>query len=277
MKVTIDTDSGFCFGVTRAIEAAEKELAGREDLYCLGDIVHNDMEVGRLKALGMNVIRPEKFEHLRNSKVMIRAHGEPPETYRTAQKNNSELIDATCPIVLKLQKMILVAYGEMEEKHGQVVIYGKEGHAEVKGLAGQTKGNAIVVGKEDDLERIDFSRPIRLFSQTTMSTEGFREIVRLIRERLDAAGGDNPVGFSWKDTICRQVSNRSEQLRDFAKRFEVVIFVSGKKSSNGLYLYELCRGVNPKSYFVSQREELQAEWFRDAMDVGICGATSTPK
>ena len=277
MNVTIDPDSGFCFGVTHAIEVAERELINNNSLSCLGDIVHNDMEVERLKASGLNIIPPEELLRHPDSKVLIRAHGEPPETYKTARQYNIELIDATCPIVLKLQKRIRDAYREMAEKNGQVVIYGKQGHAEVIGLTGQTGGSAIVIGNTDELDKIDFSRPVRLFSQTTMSTEGFMEIVRNSEERIKQIFQDDPGDFLWNNTICRQVSGRSDQLRKFAQQYEVIIFVSGKKSSNGQYLYELCRRENPRSYFISVKEELQKEWFDEVRHVGICGATSTPK
>jgi 4-hydroxy-3-methylbut-2-enyl diphosphate reductase len=277
IEVTVDPHSGFCFGVSRAIDTAEDELKHNAHLSCLGDIVHNDLEVDRLKDLGLKIIGQEEFGKHKGTRVLIRAHGEPPDTYQTALQNNISLIDATCPIVLRLQKKILDAYREMSEKNGQVVIYGKEGHAEVRGLSGQTDGNAIVIQDENDLDRIDFSRPIRLFSQTTMSTEGFMTITRRMNERINDffLGGDSD--FKWYNTICRQVSNRSEQLREFVKNFQVVLFVSGKKSSNGKYLYELCRNENPRTYFVSEKEELRYEWFEGIRQVGICGATSTPK
>jgi len=277
MIVTIDTHSGFCFGVAHAIEVAERELSKDEKLFCLGDIVHNTMEVDRLKDFGMTIISHEEFKNLKDCKILIRAHGEPPETYRIAIENNIGLIDASCPVVLNLQKDILTAYKEMEEKKGQVVIYGKEGHAEVKGLKGQTNGKAIIIGGENDLAKIDFSRPIRLFSQTTMSIDGFRKVVKIINERVNNTAGDGDNGFLWNDSICRQVSNRSGQLQEFVKKFEVIIFVSGKKSSNGMFLYEVCKNVNQRTYLVSVKEELQKDWFNGIHTVGICGATSTPK
>jgi 4-hydroxy-3-methylbut-2-en-1-yl diphosphate reductase len=277
MKVTIDPRSGFCFGVTHAIEFAESELNHNGHLFCLGDIVHNNLEVDRLKSLGLTIIGEEEFKTLHNNKVLIRAHGEPPETYKTAFQNNIELIDATCPIVLNLQKQIRQAYLEMVEKNGQIAIYGKKGHAEVIGLAGQTNGRAIVIGNEKDLDMIDFSRPVRLYSQTTMDTEGFLKIVGMIGDRIKDIRQDDHFDFSWRNTICRQVSNRSVQLVEFAKQYQVVVFVSGKKSSNGMYLYDLCRSVNPRTYLVSGKEDLQMEWFNSVRDAGICGATSTPK
>jgi 4-hydroxy-3-methylbut-2-en-1-yl diphosphate reductase len=277
MNVTIDPHSGFCFGVVHAIEAAERELKKNGKLYCLGEIVHNKMEVERLKALGMIIISEEEFKNLKNCTVLIRAHGEPPETYLVSRKNNINLIDASCRIVLNLQKKILNDFKEMEEKNGQVVIYGKEGHAEVNGLQGQTKGKAIVIGDEHDLERIDFSRAIRLYSQTTMSTDGFMNMVEMIGERVRKSTSGRTDDFKWSDSICRQVSNRSDQLRKFVQNFEVIIFVSGKNSSNGMVLYEVCKKVNQRTYLVSGKEELQKEWFNSVSDVGICGATSTPK
>lgn len=277
MNITIDPYSGFCFGVARAIKIAERELNKNEKLFCLGDIVHNNMEVNRLKDIGLNIIMPEDFQNLKNCKVLLRAHGEPPETYKIALQNNIELIDASCPIVLNLQNDILSGFNEMQEKNGQVVIYGKEGHAEVNGLKGQTNGKAIVIGGEQDLERIDFSRPIRLYSQTTMSTDGFQKIVEIIHDRVKKANQDNKSDFTWTGSICRQVSNRSSQLQEFVTQFEVILFVSGKKSSNGMFLYEICKNVNQRTYLVSGKEELHIDWFNGIHNVGICGATSTPR
>jgi len=276
MKVTIDPHSGFCFGVVYAIEIAERELGLSGKLYCLGDIVHNNMEVNRLKQLGLVVIEREDLDSLRDCKVLIRAHGEPPETYRIALKNNLELIDASCPIVLKLQNDIRHGFLEMQKINGQIVIYGKEGHAEVNGLKGQTNGKAIVVGDEHDLDKIDFHRPVSLFAQTTKSVDGFRGIVRIIGERMEKVNSGNPPEFVWNDSVCRQVSNRSIQLEEFAARFEVVIFVSGKKSSNGLILFEVCKNINPSTWLISGREELEPAWFDGKSEVGVCGATSTP-
>jgi 4-hydroxy-3-methylbut-2-en-1-yl diphosphate reductase len=277
MNVTIDPHSGFCFGVAHAIEVAEGELSKNGKLFCLGDIVHNNMEVSRQKGVGLIIIDNKEFKNLKDCRVLIRAHGEPPETYRTAKENNIELIDASCPVVLKLQSDILGRFREMEEKNGQVVIYGKVGHAEVNGLQGQTNGKAIVIGGEQDLVKIDFSRPIRLYSQTTMSIEGFRKLVGMIDERVRKRVPDNNSDFMWKDSICRQVSNRSGQLQEFAIKFEVIVFVSGKKSSNGMILYEVCKNVNQRTYLVSGKDDLQQDWFKGIHHVGICGATSTPK
>jgi 4-hydroxy-3-methylbut-2-enyl diphosphate reductase len=276
LKVSIDLHSGFCFGVVYAIEVAERELRNHPRLYCLGDIVHNNMEVNRLKQMGLIIINHEELEKLHDCKVLIRAHGEPPETYRTALLNNIELIDASCPIVLHLQNVIHQGYLDMKDKNGQIVIYGKEGHAEVNGLKGQTDGTAIIISDEADLSKIDFSRPVRFYSQTTKSMEGFYKIGSLIREKMELAAQGNPIDFKWNDSICRQVSNRSGHLRDFASRFDVVIFVSGKKSSNGMILFQVCREVNKNTYLVSGHDDLNLEWFENMNSIGICGATSTP-
>ena len=276
MQVTIDPHSGFCFGVVYAIEVAERELRASPELYCLGDIVHNNMEVNRLKQMGLVIITHDDLHELHNCRVLIRAHGEPPETYKIALQNHIELIDASCPIVLNLQNMIHRGYLEMLQKNGQIVIYGKEGHAEVNALKGQTNGTAIVIGNEEDLLKIDFSRPVRFYSQTTNSVHGFRNIVKLIREGMENAFIDRPIDFEWNDSICRQVSNRSGQLKEFASRFDVVVFVSGRKSSNGMILYEVCKEVNPRTNLVSSLMEVDPGWFENAQTVGICGATSTP-
>ncbi len=264
MKVEIDSNSGFCFGVVYAIEMAEDYLNETGALFCLGDIVHNDKEVQRLEAKGLKIIDHADFNELKDTTVLIRAHGEPPETYKIALQNNIELIDASCPVVLKLQNRVRNAY----EEDVQIVIYGKPGHAEVNGLIGQTHQEAIIVTKEEDIEKIDFSRPISLFSQTTKSTEGFYKIKSLIESRSQE--------FKANDTICRQVSNRDPQLRIFSTRYDVVIFVSGKKSSNGKVLYEVCKSINPQSYFISDANEIEPFWFDKCESVGICGATSTP-
>jgi 4-hydroxy-3-methylbut-2-enyl diphosphate reductase len=276
LQVSIDPHSGFCFGVVHAIEVAERELRNNPMLYCLGDIVHNNMEVSRLKQMGLVIISHEELEKLHDCTVLIRAHGEPPETYRTALFNNIELIDASCPIVLHLQNVIHQGYLEMKSKNGQIVIYGKEGHAEVNGLKGQTNGTAIVIGDEQDLSKINFSRPVRLYTQTTMSMEGFHTLISLIREKMESVACGKPLDFEWYDSICRQVSNRSGQLRNFAARFDVVIFVSGKKSSNGMILYKVCKEVNKNTHLVSSQDDLLHEWFEKVDSVGICGATSTP-
>ncbi len=273
MQVTIDENSGFCFGVVYAIEMAEEELESTGTLYCLGDIVHNDIEVKRLEKKGLKIIKHEDLDSLENCKVLIRAHGEPPETYQTALKNNIELIDASCPVVLKLQNRVKFAFDFNDVQDGQIVIYGIPGHAEVNGLMGQTGQSAIIVTSEEDLDKIDYSRPITLFSQTTKSTAKFYKIREMIRERAEA---ENNPNFTANDTICRQVSNRDVQLKKFAGDFDVVIFVSGKKSSNGKVLYKVCKDQNQNTYFVSDETELRPEWFNGSSTVGICGATSTP-
>ena len=274
MNVTIDANSGFCFGVVYAIQMAEDELNASGQLYCLGDIVHNNMEVERLEAKGLKIIDHDQLRQLHDTKVLIRAHGEPPETYKIAIENNIELIDASCPVVLKLQNRIRNGYEHLGE--GQIVVYGKEGHAEVNGLVGQTNGKAIIANSIDDLGQIDFNRPIQFFSQTTQPTEGFRAMRDEIVKRIKDAGKDEVEYFESNDTLCRQVSNREPQLLEFAKAHDVIIFVSGKKSSNGKVLYDVCKSVNPSTYFVSVWEEVQPEWLSSAENVGICGATSTP-
>ncbi len=277
MQVTIDKNSGYCFGVEFAIKMAEDEMEQSDKLYCLGDIVHNDMEVKRLAEKGLVVIDRDQLSKLSDCKVLIRAHGEPPETYKTAIENNIELIDASCPVVLKLQHRVKTAFDKMEREDGQIVIYGKKGHAEVIGLTGQTLEKAIVVMEDADLEKIDFNRPVTLFSQTTKSTKGFYELSQKIEERIKASKGElTEVDFNANDSICRQVSNREPQLRKFAQENEVIVFVSGKKSSNGKALYQVCLEENPRSFFVENQTEIQPEWFETTDRVGICGATSTP-
>ncbi|MFM2285822.1 MAG: hypothetical protein RLZZ543_1319 [Bacteroidota bacterium] len=274
MNVTIDANSGFCFGVVYAIQMAEDELNASGQLYCLGDIVHNNMEVERLEAKGLKIIDHEQLRQLHDTKVLIRAHGEPPETYKIAIENNIELIDASCPVVLKLQNRIRNGYEHLGE--GQIVVYGKEGHAEVNGLVGQTKGKAIIANSIEDLDQIDYNRPVQFFSQTTQPTEGFKAMRDELVKRIKAAGNDELVYLESNDTLCRQVSNREPQLLEFSKAHDVIIFVSGKKSSNGKVLYDVCKSVNPSTYFVSVLEEVQPEWLSNAETVGICGATSTP-
>lgn len=277
MQVIIDKNSGYCFGVEFAIKMAEDEMEQSEQLYCLGDIVHNDMEVNRLSAKGLVVIDRDQLQHLTNCKVLIRAHGEPPETYRTAIQNNIELIDASCPVVLKLQHRVKSAFDKMERDQGQIVIYGKKGHAEVIGLTGQTLGKAIVVMGDSDLEKINFEKPVTLFSQTTKSTKGFYEISQKIEDRIKKAKGElTEADFNANDSICRQVSNREPQLKKFAAENDVILFVSGKKSSNGKALYQVCLNQNPRSFFIENETELQQEWFKQGEKIGICGATSTP-
>ena len=252
-------------------------MAESGHLYCLGDIVHNGMEVERLKAKGLKVISREDLENIYNAKVLIRAHGEPPETYKLAIKNNIELIDASCPVVLKLQNRVKNSYDQMEARNGQIVIYGKPGHAEVIGLTGQTGENAIIVMEDEDLEKIDFSRPITLYSQTTKSTKGFYHIKSLIEKRIaDTKGSLEVLDFKANDSICRQVSNREPSMEKFSSQHDVVLFVSGKKSSNGKALYGVCKKNNERSYFIENEQEIDLSWIHQSDSVGICGATSTP-
>ena len=277
MEVTIDKNSGYCFGVEFAIQMAEDEMLDGNTLYCLGDIVHNDMEVQRLHKKGLRIINREDLNTLKDCKVLIRAHGEPPATYQTALANNIELVDASCPVVLKLQNRVKNAFDHAEDINGQIVIYGQPGHAEVIGLTGQTRGKAIIVMHDEDLEKIDFTRPVTLFSQTTKSTKGFYRLKGLIEKRLaETNHALRTVEFQANDSICRQVSNREPQLQRFAREQDVIVFVSSKKSSNGKALYSVCKAENPNSYFIANEEELQPEWFAQAEKVGVCGATSTP-
>ena len=283
--VEIDEGSGFCFGVTTAIRKAEEELAKEDNLYCLGDIVHNGRECERLKNLGLISVEYSQMEQLHDAKILFRAHGEPPTTYQKAQENHLTVIDATCPVVLNLQRRIKREYDEDIQHLTQIVIYGKNGHAEVIGLVGQTEGNAIVIENKEDISKLDFTKNISLYSQTTKSLEGFKEIVELIKQRMNAYSEvgknefHNPDGLVFKffDTICRQVANRISDIRHFAERHDVIIFVAGVKSSNGRVLFGECCKVNKQSYLVGRPEEIQPEWFEDADSVGICGATSTPK
>lgn len=268
MRIEIDENSGFCIGVVNAIKKAEKELE-KGELYCIGDIVHNNLEVERLKIMGLRTIEHEQFARLNNCRVLFRAHGEPPASYETALANGVEVIDASCPVVLNLQQKIRQAYESVKENAGQIVIYGQRGHAEVIGLVGQTNGEALVVENEEDVRQIDFSRPVILFSQTTKSLEGFQTVSDLMRRE----GGENVVVY---DTICRKVANRIPQLRDFARQHDVIIFVSGEKSSNGKQLFAVCREVNPQTYFVQSAKDVSPEMAEGAESIGISGATSTP-
>lgn len=270
MKIEIDSGSGFCFGVTNAVEKAEQEMGARGPLYCLGDIVHNQKECDRLKERGLEVIDRETFKQLRNVRVLLRAHGEPPSTYEIARQNNITLIDATCPVVLSLQKRIHRVYSQMVEP--QIVIYGKHGHAEVIGLVGQTKEEAIVISSLDEIEKVDLQRNTYLFSQTTKPLEGFQDVINYLQSHIKA-----PAIFKYYDTICRSVSNRLPNVQEFSQRHDVVLFVCGLKSSNGKVLYNACKAVNEHTYLVDDPAMLEAHWFEGAKSVGICGATSTPK
>lgn len=271
MRVEIDTNSGFCFGVVRAINEAEQALRSGS-VASLGDIVHNRMEVQRLEALGLQTISHADIPTLGGKRMLIRAHGEPPMTYLLAKRYGVEVIDATCPVVAALQRKVKAAYEAMSKVGGTVVILGKRGHAEVVGLTGQVDEKAIVVESEADLEQIDFTRPVYYLSQTTQSIEKFRCLAEIMRERLP-----NEALLTVDDTICRRVSSREEHLREFASKHDVIIFVCGRKSSNGKVLYNICKGANERSYNIEEASELQREWFEGVESVGICGATSTPK
>ena len=277
IKITVDPKSGFCFGVVYAIEMAENILKKENSLFCLGDIVHNNREVDRLNKLGLEIIDHDRLKTLRDCKVLIRAHGEPPSTYEIALKNNIELLDASCPVVLKLQHQIKEGYENIKSIDGQVIIYGKEGHAEVTGLVGQTNGEAIIVTTKEDLNKIDFNKPIYIYSQTTKSPKAFQEIVNEIKKHLENLGKNNDLKFVVYDTLCRQVSGREPQLKVFSSENDVIIFVSGTKSSNGKMLFLSCKEQNKNSYFISDTSEIDPNWFKNISSVGICGATSTPR
>ena len=270
LQIEIDNGSGFCFGVTTAIRKAEEELASGKPLYCLGDIVHNSMEVERLHEKGLITINHGQLSELHDAKVMLRAHGEPPETYETARRNNIEMIDATCPVVLALQRRIKLQYDAAPQ--AQIVIFGKNGHAEVLGLVGQTHQRAIVIEKFEDVTRLDFERDIYLYSQTTKGLDEFQDIIKYIKEHISAT-----ATFKSFDTICRQVANRIPNIAAFAVRHDLILFVSGRKSSNGKVLFGECLRVNPNSHLIESAEEIEKHWLKDVSTVGICGATSTPK
>ncbi len=272
VRIEIDKGSGFCFGVTRAIGKAEEELRHRATLCCLGDIVHNGRECERLALLGLKCIDHEEFSSLRGEKVLLRAHGEPPSTYEMARLNDIDIIDATCPVVLQLQGRIKREYDEDSGHSRQIVIYGQNGHAEVLALVGQTQGTAIVIESSEEAKSLDFSRDITLYSQTTKSLSEFNRIVEYIRMHIAPS-----ATFRYYDTVCRQVANRMTSIRDFATRHDVVLFVCGRKSSNGLALFEECRKANPRSHMIEDASETRLEWLKDCASVGICGATSTPK
>ena len=272
IKVEIDEGSGFCFGVVTAIHKAEEELAKGETLYCLGDIVHNSREVDRLKTMGLITINREEFKQLKNAKVLLRAHGEPPETYMIARENNIEIIDATCPVVLRLQKRIRQGYLADSDEEKQIVIYGKSGHAEVLGLVGQTDGKAIVIEKAEEAKKLDLNKSIRLFSQTTKSLDEFQEIVEYFKQHISPE-----ATFEYYDTICRQVANRMPKLREFAATHDLIFFVSGKKSSNGKMLFEECLKVNANSHLIDNEKEIDPSLLQNVKSIGVCGATSTPK
>jgi 4-hydroxy-3-methylbut-2-enyl diphosphate reductase len=278
MIVEIDSKSGFCFGVQNAVAIAEKALLKGEKVFSLGSIVHNDREVERLAALGLVSVNHEEFNKLRDCKVLIRAHGEPPGTYLTARKNNITIIEATCPIVKKLHSKIKDTWLRSKDMNGQIVIFGKPGHAEVVGLLGQTENEGILVSVPDDLGKIDLTRPVMLFAQTTMSVRDYRSFADLARSEMRKKGNPYPDKLLHvHNTICGQVSNREPHLKAFAKQHDVIVFVSGRESSNGKLLFSVCKNVNPETYFVSSPDEIDRSWFDGKNKVGICGATSTPK
>ena len=270
LQIEIDNGSGFCFGVTTAIQKAEEELAEGKTLYCLGDIVHNGMECERLKKLGLVTINHEEMSRLHGVKVLLRAHGEPPSTYELARENDIEIIDATCPVVLQLQRRIKRQYDACPE--AQIVIFGKPGHAEVLGLVGQTESKAIVIANVEEVKRLDFTRDIYLYSQTTKSLDEFHRIIEYIQEHISP-----DATFKSFDTICRQVANRMPNISAFASRHDLVLFVCGRKSSNGKVLFNECKSVNPNSHLIEGPEEIKKEWLEGVNTIGICGATSTPK
>jgi 4-hydroxy-3-methylbut-2-en-1-yl diphosphate reductase len=278
MVVEVDGKSGFCFGVQNAVEIAEEALSKGERVFSLGPIVHNDREVERLYDKGLVSVDHEEFKNLRNCKVLIRAHGEPPETYEEAERNNISIIEATCPIVKKLQSRIKETWKDIRERQGQIVIFGKPGHAEVVGLLGQTLNEGILVSGPQDIDKIDISRPVWLFSQTTMSIREYQDFAALVRSKMKENGIEDPEKMVHVNkTICGQVSNREPHLKAFAGKHDILIFVSGKESSNGKMLFSVCKSINQDTYFVSSAEEIDPEWFRGKKSAGICGATSTPK
>jgi 4-hydroxy-3-methylbut-2-en-1-yl diphosphate reductase len=275
MNVSIDPFAGFCFGVKRAIRIAENELLQSNKLYCLGELVHNEEEIHRLESSGLQILDHEKLEESTGIKILLRAHGEPPSTYKKAHINKTEIIDATCPIVLKFQKKVKIAWDEMNKINGQVVIYGKKNHPEVIGLIGQTENTAIVIEDLNDIDNIDPHRPIRLFVQTTKNNEDYGKFIDLIKEKIDRVELEIH-DFKYHNTICGQVSQRIPKLRKFCNDHEVIIFVSGKNSSNGKQLFAVCKDENAESHFVSAENEIINDWFINAETIGITGATSTP-
>ena len=274
LNIEIDNGSGFCFGVTTAIQKAEEELAKGNKLYCLGDIVHNGMECERLREMGLITINHDELAQLHDAKVLLRAHGEPPETYELARQNNIEIIDATCPVVLQLQKRIKKQYdanSQLPTANSQIVIFGKKGHAEVLGLVGQTHSNAIVIEHFDEVSQLDFSRDIYLYSQTTKSLDEFHRIIEYIQEHISP-----DATFRSFDTICRSVANRMPNISQFATKHDLILFVCGRKSSNGKVLYNECLRVNPNTHLIEGPDEINPQWLEGIKTVGICGATSTP-
>ena len=273
MEIEIEKQAGFCFGVTSAIKMSEKCLKDFGQLYCLGELVHNSMEINRLEKLGLKIIDVKDLENLHNCRVMIRAHGEPPSTYALAKRNNIEIFDATCPIVLKLQKDVKKAYEQCAMSEGQIVIFGKQGHAEVVGLCGQTENTAIVISSQKDIDKIDFTKPIYLFSQTTKNKEEFEELVSIIGEKMKECGN---VNFFPTNSICKRMASRTKTLRDFADSVDALLFVSGRHSSNGNYLFDFCKQHKKETYFISEKEDIDIEELKKYNKIGISGATSTP-
>ncbi|MDR1762063.1 MAG: 4-hydroxy-3-methylbut-2-enyl diphosphate reductase [Bacteroidales bacterium] len=274
-KIEIDKKSGFCFGVIHAIKQAEQALKTTQPLYCLGDIVHNSAEVHRLESKGLRTIQYEEFKQLRNATVLLRAHGEPPSTYEIAKKNNITIIDATCPVVLQLQKKIKKRFEQCSPHKEQILIFGKEGHAEVVGLLGQTENTALVINSPLDIERIDYNKALFLYSQTTKSLHEFEQLQQKIQQKIDEHHVNIP--FTSYDTICRQVANREAELKLFAQNYDMILFVSDKKSSNGHVLFNICQQVNSNTYFVSSVGDVEQLRIAPNQSIGICGATSTPK
>ena len=273
MEIEIEKQAGFCFGVTSAIKMSEKCLKDFGQLYCLGELVHNSMEINRLEKLGLKIIDVNDLENLHNCRVMIRAHGEPPSTYALAKRNNIEIFDATCPIVLKLQKDVKKAYEQCAMSEGQIVIFGKKGHAEVVGLCGQSENTAIVISSQKDIDKIDFTKPIYLFSQTTKNKEEFEEITHLIKQRMLQVGNQQ---FFPTNSICKRMASRTKTLRDFADSVDALLFVSGRHSSNGNYLFDFCKQHKKETYFISEKEDIDIEELKKYNKIGISGATSTP-
>lgn len=275
MKVEIDPYAGFCFGVDRTINLAESKLSNQKQLYCLGEIVHNPEEISRLEKKGLTTLSHSDLSILKNSSVLVRAHGEPPETYRIAEENNISLIEGTCPVVTKLHEKVRNSWDEIKEQGGQLIICGKKDHPEIIGLNGQANKQAIIITSVKDLDRIDFRRCIHLFAQTTFNKETYQEIITEIKERIKSTGV-NPASFKKFNSICGQVSNRIPKLVSFCNKYEIIVFVSGKNSSNGKFLFNICKKNNPRSHHISSAKEIDERWFQDCNTVGISGATSTP-
>jgi 4-hydroxy-3-methylbut-2-en-1-yl diphosphate reductase len=277
MQIEIDNNSGFCFGVQKAIELAEESLKQGTPVFCLGEIVHNPEEIKRLEALGMKTIQTNDLKNITHANILVRAHGEPPSTFKIIEQNNNTLYEGTCPIVKQIQNRIKKAWEESKSINGQIVVFGKKNHAEVIGLLGQTDNEAILICDEADLNAIDFRRPVTLFSQTTMDNNAYSQIASEIQKRMKEDLGTDNIPFTFYKTICGHVSGRGEKMKLFATNHDVIIFVSGLNSSNGKILYELCLNSNPRTHWVDNEKSIQKEWFNKVKNVGICGATSTPR